>query len=361
MPLAQAPAQLPGEVKVLPMPNQDSPIPPSTLSGAQTSGRIPCAELQRGQRVDQVFLVEESNFKQTRNGKYFIQMELRDGTGSIRAIRWEASREIYESFAADDFIRVLGRVEEFQQHLQIIIDALEPRTMDSVDLSDFLPRTEKDIPQMMEELRSIIGETRNPFVRRLLQDFLEDPEVRSGLPRCPAGKSLHHAYIGGLLEHILSLACAARRLAPNYPQIDGDLLVAGALLHDIGKLRELSFSGSFRYTDYGQLVGHIPIGITWVKEKAEAIEGFPQDLRIHLEHIVASHHGLPEYGAVKPPMTAEAMAFHHLDDLDAKLASLETIRKEQKLGGGPESRWSLWNPVLGRRLYFPCGGNGETG
>jgi len=320
--------------------------------------RILCSELRKGQRLDQVFLVENSNFKQTRNGKYFIQMELRDGTGSIKAIRWEASQELFESFGVDDFVRVAGRVEEFQQHLQIIVDEMEKVDLDGVELSDFLPQTSREIPRMQEELRAIIGDVQNPFLRRLLNDFLDDPEVHGGLTRCPAGKSLHHAYIGGLLEHIISVASAARRIAPNYPQLDCDLLVAGALLHDIGKLREISYARSFRYTDLGQLVGHIPVGIAWVEEKARGIPDFPRDLLIHIQHIIASHHGLPEHGAVKPPMTAEAITFHFLDDLDAKLSSLDTIQKEQNLGGSPDTRWSMWNPALGRRLFFP-GKEGE--
>jgi 3'-5' exoribonuclease len=327
------------------------------MPNSTTAARTFCSDLQKGSRVDQVFLVESSNFKQTRNGKFFIQLELRDRTSSIKAIRWEATSELYASFGVDDFVKVAGRVEEFQQHLQIIVDELSPVSPDKVELADFLPQTSRDITAMMRELRTMVEEVKNPPLRQLLLDFLNDPEVQAGLPRCPAGKALHHAYIGGLLEHVLSLASAARRIAPNYPQLDCDLLVAGALLHDIGKLRELSFARSFRYTDVGQLVGHIAMGITWVEEKARRIDGFPLELLAHLQHIIGSHHGLPEHGAVKLPMTSEAIAFHHLDDLDAKLASLDTIRKEQRLGEEADSRWSMWNPALGRRIYFP--GNGS--
>ena len=303
--------------------------------------------------MDQTFLVEIWNFKQTKNGKYFIQMELRDRTGAIKAIRWDATPELYSSCGVDDFLRIGGRVEEFQQHLQIIVDELAKVIEETVDLSDFLPHTGRNITEMQASLRAIVEEVKSPPLRRLLTDFLEDPEVHSGLARCPAGKSLHHAYIGGLLEHVLSLANAARRLAPNYPQLDGDLLVAGAVLHDIGKLRELSFARTFRYTDVGQLVGHIALGITWVEEKARKIADFPYELLAHVQHIIASHHGLAEHGAVKPPMTPEAMAFHYLDDMDAKLACLDSIRKVERLGGESDSHWSVWNPALGRRLFFP--------
>ncbi len=330
-------------------------------SPGATAARTLCLDLQKGQHVDQVFLVETWNFKQTRNGKFFIQMEVRDRSGSIKAIRWEATPELYSSFGVDDFIRIDGRVEEFQQHLQIIVDDLVRIREDEVDLADFLPHTARSIPEMEKELRASLSELKNPFLSRLLQAFLADREVSEGLPRCPAGKALHHAYIGGLLEHILSLVQAVRRLAPSYPQLDVDLLVAGAVLHDIGKLRELSFARNFRYTDIGQLVGHISIGIAWVEEKARQIPGFPGDLLTHILHIIASHHGVPEYGAVKPPMTPEAIAFHYLDDLDAKMAGLDAIRKEQRLGGEGDTRWSAWNPSLGRKLFFPTHGGGETG
>lgn len=328
------------------------------IQGAE-KGRINCSDLQKGIRVNQIFLVEESNFKQTRNGKFFIQLELRDRTGSVKAIRWEATEDVYLSFGADDFLKISGRVEEFQGHLQIIIDDLLRVDPESANLVDFLPHTSRDIGEMMRELRSILEGVKNPHLRLLLMGFLNDREVSEGLARCPAGKSLHHAYVGGLLEHILSLANASRRLVPNYPQLDGDLLVAGALLHDIGKLREISYGRSFRYTDPGQLVGHIAIGITWVETMARGIPGFPPELLTHVLHLIASHHGLPEHGAVKPPMTAEAIAFHYLDDLDAKLSSLDTIRKEQKLGGETDSRWSIWNPAFGRRLFFPGTPEGE--
>jgi 3'-5' exoribonuclease len=321
--------------------------------------RVPCSDLQKGQRVDQLFLVETWNFKQTKNGKFFIQMDLRDRSGSIKALRWEATPELYRTINVDDFVRVSGRVEEFQQHLQVIVDEMALVTDEGIDLWEFLPHTSRDIPAMAAELRGLVEGVKNAPLRRLLLDFLDDPEVATGLTRCPAGKSLHHAYIGGLLEHIVSLANAARCLSPNYPQLDGEILLAGALLHDIGKLRELSFARSFRYTDVGQLVGHISLGITWVEEKARAIPHFPLDLLAHLQHIIASHHGLPEHGAVKPPMTAEAMAFHFLDDLDAKLASLDAIKKAERLGGDAPARWSPWNPVLGRRLFFPVSGDGS--
>src|SRR5690606_19539927 len=167
-----------------------------------------------------------------------------------------------------------------------------------------------------------IGEVRRAPLRQLLLAIIDDPEIRPALRAVPAGKALHHACVGGLLEHICSLIGAARQLTRHYPQLDRDLLYAAAILHDIGKVRELSYTGAFEYTNEGQLLGHIGIGLVIVDRKARSIPGFPNDLLLEIEHLIASHHGLPEYGAIKLPMTAEAIAFHYLDNLDAKLSTL---------------------------------------
>jgi 3'-5' exoribonuclease len=311
------------------------------------------ADLRAGDRVEQVFLIETSNFKQTRNNKCFIQAELRDRSGSIKGLRWEADRALFDRFQADRFILVTGRVEEFQQHLQIVIDAVRDVDESQVEVEFFLPRTTRDIDAMEAELHALVAGCANEDLKRLLEACLHDPEIRAGLRRAPAGKTLHHATIGGLLEHIVSLCRASDLLAKNYPQLDRDLLQTGAILHDIAKIRELAYARAFRYTDEGQLVGHIAIGVAWVWEKARALDGFPEALLTQVLHLIASHHGDPAHGAIKPPMTPEAIALHYLDNLDAKLALLETVQREQKLGRrGSGENWSDWHPAMGTRLFF---------
>jgi 3'-5' exoribonuclease len=209
---------------------------------------------------------------------------------------------------------------------------------------------------MERELLEAVASVGNVHIKALLMAFIEDPQVRSGLRRCPAGKALHHAYIGGLLEHILSLVGAARLISKNYSRLDPDILVAAAFLHDLGKIRELSYTMTFNYTDVGQLLGHIGIGLMMVEEKARALPGFPPDLLLHLQHIIASHHGLPEHGAMKPPMTPEAIAFHYLDNLDAKLAMIDSLAAELEasdLATDQDRRWTEFKPALGRRIFFP--------
>jgi 3'-5' exoribonuclease len=315
------------------------------------------AQLRKGDRITSaIYLVEEANFKQTRNNKYFIQLSLRDRTGSIKAVRWEATQELFDSFSAEDFIRIQGRVEEFHEQLQIVVDDLARVPPDGINFEEFLPVSPRDPLEMERELEEAVASVTNPHLKALLLAFIEDPEIRKGILMCPAGKVLHHAYIGGLLEHVLSLMGAARLLARNYPRLNADILIAAALLHDIGKVRELSYTRAFNYTDEGQLVGHIGIGLLMIAEKVKAIPDFPHDLYLQIQHIIASHHGLLEHGALKYPMTPEAIAFHYLDNLDAKLAMVDTFERE--LGASAESgaddrRWTDFKPALGRRIYFP--------
>ena len=245
--------------------------------------------LRKGDRVTEgTYLVESSNFKQTRNQKYFIQMNLRDKTGSIRAIRWDADQAIYNSFSIDDFVLINGRVEEFQNHRQLIVDSITRLDPQDILYEDFLPASERGKDEMLAELQSIVHSVGDENLKSLLESFLGDHDLLFALSHCPAGKSLHHAYIGGLLEHILSLCELARGVAGRYRKLNLDLLLAGCILHDIGKCKELSFRKNFSYTDEGQLIGHIGIGLLMVKEKADSIPGFPEDLLLHLQHIIAN-------------------------------------------------------------------------
>jgi 3'-5' exoribonuclease len=324
-----------------------------------TARRPRVAELQKGKRVEGgIYLVEASNFKQTRNQKHFIQMTLRDRTGSIKAIRWEASEDLYASFGVDDFVQIQGRVEEFQQQLQVIVDSLAKVDPSTVDFNDFLPTSSEDLAALEAELRRSVSGVQEPHIKALLEIVLRDPETLAGLTRCPAGKTLHHAYVGGLLEHVVALVRSASAVCQLYPQLNRDVLTAAALLHDIGKIEELSYTRTFGYTARGQLLGHISLGLLLVQGWVSRIPGFPERLLLEILHIIASHHGEAEYGAIKPPMTPEAIAFHYLDNLDAKLASLSAIEKEveaQDPGFNSDElgRWSDFKPHLGKKFFFP--------
>ena len=313
--------------------------------------------LRKGDRInDGIYLLDSYNFKQTRDQKYFLQMVLRDRTGAVRAVRWEATRQMFREFSAGDFARVEGRVEEYQGNLQVIVDQLGRVRDDEVDVADFLPTCARPIAEMENELSAHVEAVTEPHLKALLQELLADDRIRERLTRAPAGKAIHHAYIGGLLEHTLSLIGAIKSLATHYQNLDVDVMVCAAVLHDLGKIDELTYERNFDYSDRGQLVGHIGIGLVLLAQKVRSLPNFPVPLHVHLEHIIVSHHGVPEHGALKRPMTPEALAFHLLDNLDAKLGMLDSLDRDI----GPDARrsetggrWSEYLPSMGHKMYFP--------
>ena len=310
-------------------------------------------DLRRGDTVEGVYLVEGANFKQSRNGKYFIQMTLRDRSAAVRALRWEATHEDFANLEKNPFLSVQGRCEEFQGNLQIIVDGFEPVSGEDarIDPKDFLPHAKRDINDMMSDLERIIAELPNAHVRDLINAVLARPEVAQGLPAAPAGKSMHHAYVGGLLEHVLSLSRLALHVSDQYPWLDRSIMIAGVILHDLGKASELSYQTGFGYTDEGQLLGHIVIALSWIDEAAKSVPNLPKETLLELKHIVASHHGKLEFGSPKTPMTAEAIALHFLDNLDAKLAAFHQAFQDAPLVG--KDRWSEYSHMFSSRLYFP--------
>jgi 3'-5' exoribonuclease len=309
---------------------------------------------KRGERLEGVFLVESANFKQSKNGKHFIQLTLRDHSAAVKALRWEASREEFRGIERNPFLKVNGRVEEYQGNIQVIIDELEPVGADDarVDPADFLPRSRLDIEAMQKELEGIVATIRDEGLRRLVLCVLDRPKLRETFRNAPAGKSMHHAYVGGLLEHVLSLAQLAERICDHYRWLDRGMLLAGVVLHDIAKTAELTFDTGFGYTDEGQLLGHIVIAAGWIREAARELGDVEPETVLQLEHMVISHHGRLEFGSPKRPMTAEALALHFIDNLDAKLAGFWEAYRESNPAAG-DARWGDSNYMLEVRPYFP--------
>ncbi len=317
-------------------------------------GRMYLKDLRRGMSVSDVFLVESANFKQARNGSHFVQMVLRDCTGSVRALRWESNPEEFRQLETNPFALTSGRVEEYQGNLQIVVDELSSLSAEDakVNPADFLPRTRHSIDAMEAELRTIIGNMKSVPLRTLVERVLDRPGGGEGLRGAPAGKTMHHAYIGGLLEHMLSLSKLALGVIDHYPWLDYDMMVAGVVLHDLGKIGELDYRAGFSYTMEGQLVGHISMAAQWIDEEARNVDGLDNETLLELKHIVLSHHGKMEYGSPKVPATAEALALHFLDNLDAKLAGyLDAYRNVAPRADG--DRFSDYNVMLGTRLFFP--------
>lgn len=309
-------------------------------------------QLADGENLEETFLVTDKQLRTNRAGNPYLQIELRDRTGSISARMWNANDAHFRSFEAGDFLRIRGKVQLYQGSLQIIFVGFERVPTAQVPLEEFMPRCDQDIGQLLDRLRTLLRTVKDPHLRGLVECFLMDEQFLDGFCQAPAGIRNHHAYIGGLLEHVVTLLEIADRIAPLYPELNRDLLVLGIFLHDIGKVRELSYRRVFGYTDEGQLVGHIVQGIRLLDEKIAKTpeltgEPFPAELVLRLQHLVVSHHGSHEFGSPRVPMTPEAIALHHLDNFDAKLhAFLRDIRDDQ----GPGA-WTPYSQSLGRRLF----------
>ncbi|MEK7731141.1 MAG: HD domain-containing protein [Planctomycetota bacterium] len=314
------------------------------------------SELKAGERIeDEVFLIRSKDLRTTTQGGLYIHAVLMDRTGQLVARAWQATEEMFQGMPEGGFMRFKGRTENYKGNMQFIIDAIRPAEPGSFEFADFLPVTKNDINKMWMRLLQIVRGIKHPDLAALLHEFIIDEELMTRFRKAPAAATLHHAYIGGLLEHTLSLLEIALVVIPHYPKLSLDLVLTGLFLHDIGKSTELSYETAIGYTDDGQLLGHIVQAVIWVEKKAEAAakrtgRPFPDQLRWVLEHIILSHHGKYEFGSPKLPAVPEAVAIHHLDNLDAKvhmfLAEIENDRD-------PASPWTNFNRALETKVYKP--------
>lgn len=292
------------------------------------------------------FLVcsKETRFK--KSGEPYLLLSLGDRTGEVEARMWD-NIEAAPAFERDDFLKVKAIVQIFRNRPQLTVQKLRRLEEREVELADFFPTAERDVEEMFSELAGMVADTGNSHLRALLQAVLADPEIAAGLKRAPAAKTLHHAYLGGLLEHVLSLCRLARLVAAHYAGLDRDLLIAGAVLHDLGKTRELDYRRSISYSTEGQLLGHIVLALSMVEEKLKALPDFPAPLRVLIEHLIVSHHGEYAFGSPRLPMFPEALVFHYLDDLDSKVNSMAAQLAGDALLAG---EWTGRNLSLGRPL-----------
>jgi len=304
------------------------------------------ADLEADQTITSFFLVCEKEIRATREGKAFLRLELGDRTGTVEARMWENFEEAAGSIERDDFVKVQARVELFRNKTQLALDRLRRAEAAEVDPADYFPHTAEDIEQLYAQLREYAASVGNVWLKRLLASVVEDPEIAPRLKRAPAAKRMHHAYLGGLLEHIVSLCGLCRAVAARYPEVDADLLLSGAILHDIGKIRELSYERSISYTTEGQLLGHIILELELLTKKMDALEGFPADLKTLVQHLLISHHGQYAFGSPKQPMFREAVMLHYLDDLDSKMGAMRAAFASEK----GEEEWTAWSASLERRL-----------
>jgi len=306
------------------------------------------ADIQPGDSMQQAFLVQSKQLRTQRNGSFFLDLQLVDRTGSVPAKMWDATQVLFGSFAEDDFVLVKARGETYRRKLQLVVTDLRRMEPSDVDVEDFLPKATRDVGEMLERLGEIVGALTYEPLKELLEAFLADEEFVSGFRQAPGGVSVHHAWLGGLLEHTLAVTEMALSVAESYPNLDRDLLVAGAILHDVGKVEEFGYTRAFRYTDIGGLVGHLAIGAMRVGERAATIAGFPPILLQELQHLILSHHGQHEYGSPILPATAEAIVLHHIDNIDAKVVAFDQVLLRDQ---DEQSTWTEWSRIFDRRLY----------
>jgi 3'-5' exoribonuclease len=331
-----------------PADTKDSPVPPRTLS----------RDLEANQYVEGVYAIQNCQLGLTKGGKPFIKCLLADRSARTPGRMWNASEELFSVLPTDGFVRIEGQTQPYQGEMQIIIQHIEAVTPTEADLLELLPATENDIDAMFDEVKTHLAKLKYEPIKALAQAYLDDEELMTRFRRAPAAMTLHHAYLGGLLEHTLNLLRLADVFCPLYPQLNRDLILFGLFLHDMGKCQELTWETGFGYSEDGHLVGHVARGVIWLQRKADdcAALGHPVPepvLRV-LHHIILSHHGQPDFGALKIPATPEAIAVSLIDNLDAKLNMAiaagrgESRKAEDVAGHFTEKIWAL-----DTRIYRP--------
>lgn len=310
---------------------------------------------QLGEResINQIFLASEKQLRTNRNGNYYLQLRLLDRSGLINAMMWNANDHVYKSFDNGDYVLIEGTTQFHNGNLQIIVSQIAKADAREVDEADFIQVSTQDTDRMAGRLREILRGITNFHLRNLAECYLLDEQLMGKFLVAPAGIKNHHAYRSGLLEHVLSLSELCLLVADHYPQVDKELLLIGAFLHDIGKVDELSYERDLGYTDQGQMIGHMVMAACQLDAKvreAEKLSGepFPPELAMRVKHMIISHHGEYEFGSPKLPMTLEATALHYLDNLDAKLHSFSQLMREDP---NADSNWTSYQPNIGRKLY----------
>jgi 3'-5' exoribonuclease len=305
-----------------------------------------CSE-QENKVITSSFVVVSKQVKPKKSGEPYLALTLGDRTGQLEAKMWDNVEEFIDVFEQDDFLKVKGLINKYKNRFQLTIHKLRRMQEAEIDFSDYLPKTKKDVDELWRTLTDFIRGFEDPHLKSLVELFLADPEIAERYRIAPAAKTLHHAYIGGLLDHVVSLFRSCDLLCRNYPQVNRDLLLTGAFLHDIGKIHELTYNRSFTYTTRGQLLGHMIIELEMLQAKLQHLPEFPANLKTLLEHLIISHHGQYDFGSPKLPMFPEALMLHYLDDLDSKMEAMRAQFEREAELDGP---WTSYNASLGRPL-----------
>jgi len=305
-------------------------------------------DLKTGDRVNEAFLAAEKNLAYSQKGSPYLNLRLRDRTGDVDGKIWENALAWDKAFKKGDLIRVQARALSFKNAIQLSISELRKVEDGEVELSDYFPVARGDLDQMFAGILAYVEQVKTHCLTALLHAFFEDEKIAALFRRAPAAKGFHHIYIGGLLEHTLSVVRLLDLAAGHYPGVNRDLLIAGGILHDIGKIYEFSYDRIVEYSDPGRLVGHIVMGVEMVDAKIATIPDFPEQIAMELRHLILSHHGVLEYGSPKRPKTLEALIVHHMDDLDAKVNAFQEYIRDAR---DEESDWTPYHRLFDRFIY----------
>ena len=304
------------------------------------------SDMTSEQQVTEFFLVHAKEIRNTREGKSYLRLELGDRTGTLETRMWTNFEALVQDIARDDFVKVEGRLELYRDKPQLSLLRVRKARPEEIELADYLPHTTEDVEKMYAQLLGYAREIANPWLKQLVLNVVEDPAIAARYKKAPAAKVMHHAYLGGLLEHVVGLCGLAKQLATHYPELDVDLLLTVAILHDVGKLDELCYTRAIGYTSEGQLLGHIVMELETVLRAIDQIPGFPPELKTVVQHLVISHHGQYEFGSPKLPMIREALAFHYMDDLDSKMAAARAALASES----GDEEWSAYSVALQRKF-----------
>lgn len=311
--------------------------------------------------VHDSFLVREKITAMARNGKPYLTIKLMDRTGEVEGRVWDRVEELSGCFEKDDFIRIQGKASLYLGKMQLVIQDLQKVDDSVVDLADYLPVAARSVDEMLTELGDMVASLQTPCLKALMEVFLADEEFMRGYTAAPAAKAIHHVYLGGLLDHSLAVARLVDDICRHYPAINRDLLLTGALLHDIGKVAELCYERAFGYTDEGKLLGHIAIGFQMLDGKLARLPDFPSEMAVLLKHLLLSHHGQYEFGSPKRPKTLEATILNYLDDLDSKINGIQTHIEKEPEG---QDNWTGYHRIYDRYFYkspAPASNRGGSG
>lgn len=304
------------------------------------------SDMTSEQQVTEFFLVHAKEIRNTREGKSYLRLELGDRTGTLETRMWTNFEALVQDIARDDFVKVEGRLELYREKPQLSLLRVRKARPEEIELADYLPHTKEDVEKMYAQLLGYAREMANPWLKQLVLNVIEDPAIAARYKKAPAAKVMHHAYLGGLLEHVVGLCGLAKQLATHYAELDVDLLLTAAILHDVGKLDELCYTRAIGYTAEGQLLGHIVMELETVLRAIDTIPGFPLELKTVVQHLLISHHGQYEFGSPKLPMIREALAFHYLDDLDSKMAAARAALASES----GDEEWSAYSGALQRKF-----------